>query len=153
MLSRTNTLRKLDNLTPAAVTWAEQIDDLRAMWIDGTPTEEIAVRLGRSVSSVLTQVVRIGLPRRASSGRKPRNPEAAAVKKAPVRMNVIAFPVRTAGDAAAHNTATAVHKARTCLMCSSSFQSYGSHNRICNRCKDTNSYQAGDAHEYCIKIA
>lgn len=155
MLSRTNTLRKLDNLKPATVTWAEQIDDLRQMWTDGVPTEDIAEALGRSVSSVLTQAVRIGLPRRASSGRKPRNPETNKEKK-PVapRTNVVAFPVRTYSGAATPATETAhVHKTRSCLMCSSSFQSYGSHNRICNRCKDTQSYQNGHDHEFCIKIA
>lgn len=156
MISRNNTLRKLDNLQPATTTWAEQIDDLRQMWVDGTPTEEIAEKLGRSVSSVLTQAVRIGLPRRASSGRKPRNEQAATQpRKAPVRMNVIAFPVRgySGASVSTAETAVAVHKARNCLMCSSSFQSYGSHNRICNRCKDTNCYQSGHDHEFSVKIA
>lgn len=155
MLSRTNTLRKLDNLKPATVTWAEQIDDLRQMWTDGVSTEDIAETLGRSVSSVLTQAVRIGLPRRASSGRKPRNPEVNKEKKlAAPRANVIAFPVRGyAGAATPLVEVVPAHKARTCLMCSSSFQSYGSHNRICNRCKDTQCYQNGHDHEFSIKIA
>lgn len=154
MLSRSNTLYKLDNLRPATITWAEQLDDLRQMWTDGTPTDEIAERLGRSVSSVLTQAVRIGLPRRASSGRKPRNPETATVKKPPVRdMNIIAFPSRGVVAGVEQNPVTAVHKSRTCLMCSTTFQSYGSHNRICNRCKDTQCYQAGHDHEFSVKIA
>ncbi len=154
MISRSNTLHKLENLRPATITWAEQLDDLRQMWTDGTPTEEIAERLGRSVSSVLTQAVRIGLPRRASSGRKPRTTQPSAAKKAPVRMNVIAFPTtRGYSGAAMPEAPVVVHKARNCLMCSSTFQSYGSHNRICTRCKDTQSYQAGHDHEYSIKIA
>lgn len=154
MISRNDTLRKLEGLKPATVTWAEQLDALRQMWTDGTPTEDIAERLGRSVSSVLTQAVRIGLPRRASSGRKPSaNRQATAPKKAPVRMNVIAFPARAGYAPVDAPVTAAVQKSRNCLMCNSSFQSYGSHNRICNRCKDTQCYQGGHDHEYSVKIA
>ena len=153
MLPRKNTLQHLQNLTPASVTWAEQVDDLRAMWTDGVPTSEIAARLGRTPSSVLTQAVRIGLERRASSGRKAQS-GTRAPKAPPSHTNVISFPVRGYSGTVVNSAAPQpVKKPRTCLMCSTSFQSHGAHNRICNRCKDCASYQTGHDNEYRVLTA
>jgi hypothetical protein len=156
MLQRTNTLRKLENLKPATVTWAEQLDGLRQMWTDGVPTDEIATALGRTNSSVLTQAVRIGLPRRASSGRKATTVAVTDKKVSPrlvSQQNVISFPVRGYSGAAIQSMPAPKSQSRKCLMCSSSFPSHGSHNRICGRCKETKSYQAGHDCEYSLKTA
>lgn len=157
MLAQKQTLQKLHDLKPATLTWAQQMDDLKAMWLDGVPTDEIAERLGRTRSSVLTQAVRAGLERRAAPGRKPQGTTTPRAPKKPalrvVQTNILSFPVRGYSGSVVQTTQPADKKSRTCLMCSTSFQSHGSHNRICNRCKDCAGYQAGHDQEYSILTA
>jgi hypothetical protein len=149
MLSRANTLKKLEALKPVVVTWAQQMPELIQSWNEGLPTEEIAARLGRSVSSVLTQAVRAGLPRRTPSGRKPQQTETVQKhRKLPVVTNIIAFP-----RAQAEASPTVVKKARSCLMCGTAFQSRGAHNRICQRCKCSATYQCGHDDGYALMSA
>jgi len=156
MLAHQSTLKQLHHLKPATVTWAQQWDDLKVMWADNVPVEEIADRLNRSVSAVLTQAVRIGLERRAPSGRKPQNQERTAAPKRPVLVhsNVVSFSqVRSYSGAAVESPVQASKKPRTCLMCRTDFNSHGSHNRICNRCKEGASYQSAHENEYRILSA
>jgi len=157
MLARKQTLQQLQDLKPATVTWAQQWDDLKVMWVEGVPVDEIAMRLNRTVSAVLTQAVRIGLERRAMPGRKPEGKnQTPRVVKRPVLVhsNVVSFSrVRSHSGAAVESPVQANKKPRNCLMCSSAFNSYGSHNRICRRCKDSNCYQAGHENEYRILSA
>jgi len=158
MLARKQTLQQLQDLKPAAVTWAQQWDDLKVMWVGGVPVDEIAARLNRTVSAVLTQAARIGLERRAASGRKSQGknqtPYVKRLRPVLVHSNVVSFSrVRSASGAAVESPVQANKKPRNCLMCSSAFNSHGSHNRICRRCKDTNCYQAGHENEYRILSA
>ncbi len=140
-------LKTMTARAPAAVTWAEQWDDLKVMWNDGLPTDEIAENLGRSVSAVLTQAARLGLARRSAPGRKAQAaPLPSTIRRAvhpDQASNVIAFHAREEA-AILENTAPRHEKReRSCLMCSTSFTSIGSHNRICPRCKSGSAYQVG----------
>jgi len=145
MLANPNILQKLQALSPPTVTWAEQGHDLREMWFENTPTEEIAQRLGRSANAVLTQAARMGLPRRVASGRKgrtaaPRLPDSGGMMKLRMDFSARAQPMVPVQS---------MRKERQCLMCSTAFQSSGAHNRICQRCKAGVHYQSiGDACEY-----
>lgn len=144
-----STFEKLNELSPRVTTWAEQLDELRDMWMAAVPTEEIAERLGRSPSAVLTQAARLELPRRAPSGRKART--SGEIKKSRAGItptNVITFPLR----AETARTPSA-RKTRDCLMCHTSFNSHGSHNRICPRCKTGAAYQGGHEDGYAVRIA
>jgi hypothetical protein len=138
-------LKSMEERAPAAKVWAEQWGDLKIMWSSGTPVEVIGENLGRSVSAVLTQATRLGLPRRQSPGRK-----AKAKAAAPRQTNVIMFKIRH--DAATADVMPPRHekRERNCLMCSASFNSHGSHNRICRKCKTGAAYQIG--HDECYKI-
>ena len=153
MLKCTPTLKTMQDLKPATITWAEQLEELASLWNDGVPTEEIAERLGRSASAVLTQAVRIGLPRRASSGRKSSAQAGQAAPKTKMPVNVVVFPVRGYSGAAVQASHAPVRQARNCLMCGTSFASHGSHNRICTKCKDTQAYQNGYDPNYSIRSA
>jgi hypothetical protein len=146
---RLQILKSMEQRAPAATTWAEQWDELKIMWHAGVPADEIAENLNRSVSAVLTQATRLGLARRTAPGRKSKHPPATAYKT-----NVIAFKARHH----APETEEALpprHKKqdRSCLMCSTSFVSHGSHNRICPRCKSGAAYQVGHEEAYKVMTA
>jgi hypothetical protein len=156
MLARKDTLTQLHNLKPATITWAQQWDDLRALWAEGMPVEDIAARLNRTVSAVLTQAVRIGLERRAPSGRKPQRGKEPQTPRRPVLVhsNVVSISqVRGYHGTVVESPPQNQKKSRNCLMCKTDFNSHGSHNRICTRCKDGASYQSGHDNEYRVLSA
>ena len=129
-------LKIMEKRAPAAKTWAQQWDELKTMWLAGVPADEIAEKLGRSESAVMTQATRLGLGRREAPGRKATAPREVQIRNT----NVIAFkpahPVEAA-EAPRHEK-----KERDCLMCGPAFMSHGSHNRICPHCKAGAAYQA-----------
>ncbi len=154
MLAHKSTLKQLKTLEPATVTWAQQWEDLRAMWVEGVPVEEIALRLNRTVSAVQTQAVRIGLERRAPSGRKPQVPNKTPRRPVLVHSNVVSIAhVRSYSGAVVEASSQNLKKPRNCLMCNTAFNSHGSHNRICTRCKDGACYQGGHDNEYRVLSA
>jgi hypothetical protein len=122
-----------------SVSWADQNETLKTMWLGGDTPEAIAAKLERSVSAVMTQAVRLGLQRRLSPGRKPRPlalPHLHKMVKVPNKQalldNVCDF--QSAMDAK--------RKMRVCLMCVDKFESAGPHNRICAPCKESSAYMS-----------
>lgn len=134
-----NAFETLQSLSPPTVTWAQQWDTLKEQWAAGTPTEEIAQNLGRTVSAVLTQAARLGLPRRQAQGRKPN----ASSTKKPRENNILLFRIPVKFQGVQEPERVHLVKERNCLMCSSTFHSHGSHNRICSKCKSGATYQNG----------
>jgi hypothetical protein len=128
--------------------WQDQDDQLRAMWLQNVPQEKIAETLGRSVAAVMTRAVRLGLPRRASPGRKPgykRDPSAlprAAARKVSAGVARLRKETGCVADVEAARRANPEAAERVCLMCLRKFLSEGRHNRICPSCKGSAQYLA-----------
>jgi hypothetical protein len=120
--------------------WAQQDPVLRDLWAQNVTPDEIGNRLGRSVAAVMTRAARLGLPRRSSPGRKPLVRTAGAATT-PRQRPARAFTQEMFKDVLGPNAARAM---RTCLMCVHPFQSAGSHNRICPKCKGSPDYEAGN---------
>jgi len=130
-----------DNAGAAAVagSWAQQDPILRDLWAKNLTPEQISVHLGRSVAAIMTRAARLGLPRRFAPGRKPIVRAAgtpALQRQRPAR----SFTKEMFGEAL---TPTAARVMRMCLMCTHPFQSHGSHNRICPKCKGSPDYESG----------
>jgi len=120
--------------------WSHQDPILRDLWAQNATPDQIAARLGRSVAAIMTRAARLGLPRRAAPGRKALVRTAGTVvatRQRPAR----AFTQEMFKDVLGPNAARAM---RTCLMCINPFQSAGSHNRICPKCKGSPDYEAGN---------
>ncbi len=132
---------------PAGVTWLDQDEQLRTMWVDRKTPEEISAVLGRSVAAIMTRAARLSLPRRAAPGRK------RGYKRSdlPKRKATPASSSRVRVRAAVHDTteeeeaAKARIKSRVCLMCLNKFQSLGSFNRICPSCKGSADFVKGSS--------
>ncbi|MBI1273796.1 MAG: hypothetical protein GC131_06910 [Alphaproteobacteria bacterium] len=122
---------------PAVPSWADQDEMLRSLWQEGKQPEEIAEKLGRSVAAVMTRAARLGLPRRFAPGRKPSQ------KRAEGEVTQPGMARRYTTPAAEAKPAEPMVE-RVCLMCLTKFPSAGRHNRICNSCKDSNDYAAGN---------
>ncbi len=127
--------------TSPATTWQEQDGLLRELWMENKSPQAIATVLNRSVSAIMTRAARLGLPRRAAPGRKPRpqlpqdKDMTATARPAVTRRTVPKGSVTS--DASEQSTQTAP---RICLMCLTTFQSVGRHNRICSSCKNSSEY-------------
>jgi hypothetical protein len=130
---------------PAAATgegpnWQEQDGILRDMWMHNQPPAAIAKALNRSVPAVMTRAARLGLPRRFAPGRKPgRRPIDAS---STARVEVARARVSAQTDAETIQAAAQISN-RICLMCLTTFQSLGRHNRICPTCKNSAEYESG----------
>jgi len=120
--------------------WQEQDGVLRDMWMRNQPPAAIAQALGRSVPAVMTRAARLGLPRRFAPGRKPgRRPvDAAGV----VRADTARARATAQSEAETIEAASQISN-RVCLMCLTTFQSMGRHNRICPSCKNSAEYESG----------
>ncbi len=120
--------------------WQEQDGVLRDMWMRNQPPAAIAQALGRSVPAVMTRAARLGLPRRFAPGRKPgRRPmDSAGVARAETAR------ARASAQTEAETIEAASQiSSRVCLMCLTTFQSMGRHNRICPSCKNSAEYESG----------
>ncbi|MGE3770337.1 MAG: GcrA family cell cycle regulator [Bdellovibrionales bacterium] len=120
----------------APSSWSHQDPVLRDLWSQNLTPDQIADKLGRSVAAIMTRAARLGLPRRFAPGRKPivRAAGTPAVRQRPART----FTQEMFKDVS--NPAKAM---RMCLMCTHPFQSHGSHNRICPKCKGSPDYESG----------
>jgi hypothetical protein len=127
------------NDNTGAASWAQQDAVLRDLWSQNMTPEDISVRLGRSVAAIMTRAARLGLPRRFAPGRKPLI--RAAGTPVPQRQR----PARTFTKEMFGETlnSPAARVMRMCLMCTHPFQSHGSHNRICPKCKGSPDYESG----------
>lgn len=129
--------------TGSLVTWMDQDDTLRDLWLKNTPPNEIATQLNRSVAAIMTRAARLGLPRRCAPGRKTGQKYEINKARLPVSR-----PARKAtggarlpdqaGEGTEENTVP-----RICLMCLRKFPSLGRHNRICPSCKNSHEYASG----------
>lgn len=121
--------------------WHDQDGTLRDMWLRNQPPNVIAETLGRSVAAIMTRAARLGLPRRAAPGRKPgRRLEEGGAMTAVTRRSA-----RPSTTASSRKDAVAVTSPRICLMCLSTFESAGKHNRICSSCKGSAEYETASA--------
>ena len=94
----------------------ESLATARAMWNAGKPTYVIAKTVGLSHRTVQRWINALC----ESGDLKPRPRVFQAVKKT-----------------------RPVEQHRCCLSCDRTFTSEGSHNRVCNLCKDTNAWRSG----------
>lgn len=125
------------------VTWMDQDDLLRELWLKNTPPGEISKQLNRSVAAIMTRAARLGLPRRCAPGRKTGqryeiNKSRLPVSR-PLRKTVDSAGSSVKDDAVPEDNTTP----RICLMCLRKFPSAGRHNRICPSCKNSHEYVAG----------
>ena len=119
--------------------WQEQDGILRDLWIQNKTQQEISDALGRSVAAIMTRAARLGLPRRSAPGRKPGSTRRVLDGQA-------ATPRTTPRQArTSTHTAPPQPSTRICLMCLSSFESQGRHNRVCSSCKGTAQYSSAMA--------
>lgn len=131
---------------PAGVSWLDQDEQLRTMWLDKKSPEDISAVLGRSVAAIMTRAARLGLPRRAAPGRKrgykrTDAPKRKAASSAPrIRIRAATHDTTEEEKAAQERI-----KSRVCLMCLNKFQSMGSFNRICPSCKGSAEYVKGSS--------
>lgn len=132
---------------PVGVSWLDQDEQLRQLWIEKKPPEEISSILGRSIAAIMTRAARLGLPRRAAPGRK-RGYKRTDVPRRKVKAS---SSPRIRVRAAVHDTteeekaAQARIQSRVCLMCLNKFQSLGAFNRICSSCKGSADYVKGSS--------
>jgi hypothetical protein len=119
----------------AVPNWQEQDSVLREMWMQNKTPAQIAEALNRSVAAIMTRAARLGLPRRFAPGRKPG-------RQMPEGMTTRTPPRQSARAAAAEASPQA--STRVCLMCLTSFQSLGRHNRICSTCKGSAEYESAN---------
>jgi hypothetical protein len=130
----------------APASWQEQDVVLREMWMENKSPQLIADALNRSVSAIMTRAARLGLPRRTAPGRKPRQQLPEDMGTGSARTNTIRevrrLPVKAASSSP--STASNAHQTspRVCLMCLTTFQSLGRHNRICASCKNSSEYMS-----------
>lgn len=129
-----------DALPTSGPTWQEQDGRLRDMWLGNQPPQVISEALGRSVAAIMTRAARLGLPRRASPGRKPgqrrfdqQGAGQATTARTPARMPVI------------DKMAPPQTSLRVCLMCLNKFESLGRHNRICSSCRNSSEYESASS--------
>lgn len=120
--------------------WQDQDPVLRDMWMKNTTPQAIAEALNRSVPAIMTRAARLGLPRRSAPGRKPGR-RALDDKGVPLSSAVM----RRMAPPQPAVAATPTTSPRTCLMCLTSFQSAGRHNRICPSCKGSSEYESASA--------
>lgn len=122
--------------------WGDQDPILRDLWTRNVAPELIANELGRSVAAIMTRAARLGLPRRASPGRKriARSPEEQKQRQVQSRAASRSLNRDMFREALQPKEGAAL---RVCLMCVSTFQSAGRHNRICPKCKGSAEYEAG----------
>lgn len=151
--------------------WQEQDDILRDMWLSGKAIDEIAITLGRSPSATMTRAARIGLPRRNRPGRHRRGfseSDPNSDNRRIIQSSEYADSVKTSQQGQQNKTDPAAPKLRViggsrvsvesdslspsggmepvrlirvCLMCLNKFTSQGRHNRICIKCKSSESYE------------
>jgi len=131
----------------AAVTWADQDDRLKEMWVEQKSPEDIANALGRSVAAIMTRAARLGLPRRKSPGRKRGYKRSETVKRKPKvkKSPRVKVHVSTNDLTEADKIAQERIKFRVCLMCLNKFESLGAFNRICPSCKGSAEYTKGSS--------
>lgn len=122
----------------SALSWTQQDGTLRDLWGQNLTPDQIADSLGRSVAAVMTRAARLGLPRRFAPGRKPLVKGTAVVQR---QRPAKTFSQEMFKEILGPGISRAM---RTCLMCVNPFQSQGSHNRICPRCKGSPDYEAGN---------
>jgi hypothetical protein len=129
-------------------TWLDQDSLLRELWAEGVPQDKIAERLNRTVAAIMTRAVRLGLPRRASPGRKPGFRQmGGGLRQRPSKKAVAATTkaerdAKMAADLESAKRSNPEAAERICLMCLRKFLSEGRHNRICPTCKSGVSYAA-----------
>lgn len=132
---------------PAGVSWLDQDEQLRTLWIEKKSPDEISAVLGRSVAAIMTRAARLGLPRRAAPGRKRGYKRTDAPKRKTSTSSAPRIRVRAAthDNAEEEAAAKARMKSRVCLMCLNKFESLGSFNRICPGCKGSADYVKGSS--------
>lgn len=123
--------------TEGRVHWTtEMILRLRIYWAAGMPIREIASLLTSGISyRVRTKAWRLKL------GPHP-NPRGIRERVKPVVVPVVAYDVRQRAERKCLKP-NWDHKPRKCLGCAETFKSEGAHERICPRCKGTESWRSG----------
>jgi hypothetical protein len=131
------------SVAAATASWQDQDAVLREMWMQNHPPQAIADALNRSVSAIMTRAARLGLPRRSAPGRKPRQAMDDGSGNGLMGTQLPSRDIRRAPP----KTVTATEQIaqtspRVCLMCLTTFQSNGRHNRICSSCKGSSEYMS-----------
>ncbi|MCL2468747.1 MAG: hypothetical protein FWF24_00725 [Alphaproteobacteria bacterium] len=135
------------SISGIGLSWADQDDLLRQMWLDGKPQDDIAAALGRSAAAIMTRAARLGLPRRMAPGRKrgyKRTNSNERRKLAAAGSRRIRLALPEAPEEEDVYVPPEV-KTRVCLMCLNKFQSQGRHNRLCSSCKGSADYATGNS--------
>ncbi len=123
----------------AGPNWQEQDGILRELWMQNQSPAVIAQTLGRSVPAIMTRAARLGLPRRFAPGRKPGRRPTETGKATAMKTERSSAAVSKSAEA----DATPQTAPRICLMCLTTFQSLGRHNRICPTCKNSAEFDSG----------
>lgn len=125
------------------VSWLDQDDVLRELWLKNMPPSEIATKLNRSVAAIMTRAARLGLPRRFAPGRKAGQRYELSKTRLPISR--AAKKAVDSGDSSSENAGDEKPQftSRICLMCLRKFPSAGRHNRICPACKNSHEYISG----------
>lgn len=133
--------RKFIDMQQQGGFWKKSDDDkLTEMWAQGVAPEDIGEAVGRSRGSVLNRAHRLGLPRRAPTGRK---------KGIPNRVNrTISKPKKAESWLMSVRAVPVPTIERSCLNCRAPFQTTSKFLRLCYDCRIVATRSSGDF--YCF---